>query len=58
MPMASYKIRIIARACITRYDAGEGTMQEIMDSYGLASKDRDPVLTQIAAWRPDIELTA
>jgi hypothetical protein len=56
--MASYKIRIIARACITRYDAGEGTMQEIMDSYGLASKDRDPVLTQIAAWRPDIELTA
>ena len=58
MPMAEYKIRIIARACITRYDAGEGNMLAIVDSYNLAPEDRDLVLAQIAAWRPDIDLTA
>ena len=58
MAMAAYKVRIIARACITRYDAGEGDMLAIVDSYNLAEEDRQLVLAQIAAWRPDIDLTA
>lgn len=56
MAMAAYKIRIIANACITRYDAGEGTIIAIVDSYNLASDDRDLVLAQIIAKRPDIEV--
>ena len=53
MAMAPYKIRIIARACITRYDAGEGAMLDIVDSYNLTEDDRQLVIAQIEEWRSD-----
>lgn len=56
MPMADYKVRIIANACITRYDNGESNiLTAVVDSYNLASDDRTLVLTCIYAKRPDVE---
>lgn len=52
--LAMYKIRIIARACITRYDTGEGSIAEIVASYKLAPEDTEAVLAYIYAERPDI----
>ncbi|WP_217597179.1 hypothetical protein [Cohnella sp. GbtcB17] len=52
MPM--YKIRIIANACITRYNGGEREITDVVDSYNLAADDRELVLAEIYAKRPDI----
>jgi hypothetical protein len=52
--MAAYKIRIIANACITRYDNGEGTIEEIVASYNLADEDKQRVTSYIALKRSDI----
>lgn len=54
MAMAAYKIRIIASACLTRYDAGEGDIETIVDSYNLSEEDRPLVLAQIYAKRPEL----
>lgn len=54
MPMAMYKIRIIARACITRYNNGEREITDIVDSYNLSADNRELVLAEIFAQRPDI----
>lgn len=57
MAMAMYKIRIIANACITRYDSGEGDILSIVGSYNLAQEDKDLVLAEIFTKRPDIAAT-
>lgn len=53
--LAAYKIRIFANACLTRFDAGEGAIDDIVDSYNLANDDRNLVLAQIYAKRPEID---
>jgi hypothetical protein len=53
--MAMYKIRIIANACITRYDTGEREITDIVASYNMASDDQNLVLAEIYAKRPNIE---
>jgi len=47
MAMPMYKIRIIANACITRYDNGEREITDIVDSYNMAADDRELVLAEI-----------
>lgn len=54
MAKPMYQIRIIASACITRYNGGERDVSNIVDSYGMAQEDRDLVLAEIYAKRPDI----
>lgn len=54
MAMPMYKIRIIANACLTRYDAGEGEIETIVDSYNMSTEDRTLVLAEIYAKRPDL----
>lgn len=58
MLMAMYKIRIIANACITRYNQGEREITDIVGSYNMASDDSDLVFAEIYAKRPDIMATA
>ena len=58
MAMPMYKIRIIANACITRYNRGERTMNDIVTSYNMTSDDRDLVVAEITAKRPDIDFDA
>lgn len=57
MAMAAYKIRIIANACLTRYDAGDGEIEGIVDSYNLSTEDRQLVLAQVYSKRPEIGST-
>lgn len=52
--MALYKIRILANASITRYDAGE-TIEDAVDSYNLPAEERNLVLAQVYVKRPDID---
>ncbi|WP_379319348.1 hypothetical protein [Paenibacillus puldeungensis] len=54
MAMAMYKIRIIANACITRYNGGEREIAHIVGSYNMVKEDSDLVLAEIYAKRPDI----
>lgn len=54
MPMPAYKIRIIANACITRYNDGDGDIVTIVDSYNMATDDRSLVLAEIYTKRPDL----
>lgn len=54
MAMPMYKIRIIANACVTRYDGGEREMIDIINSYNLMTDDSNLVKAEIAAKRPDI----
>jgi hypothetical protein len=51
-----YQIRIIANACLTRYDQGERSVEDIVDSYQLAEVDRTGVLAQVYAKRPELEV--
>lgn len=54
MAMAAYKVRIVANACITRYDGGEREITDIVASYRLSAEDSGLVLAEIAVKRPDI----
>jgi hypothetical protein len=58
MAMPMYKIRIIANACITRWERGERTMNDIITSYNLAEDDRTLVVAEITAKRPDMDFEA
>jgi hypothetical protein len=54
MTMVAYKVRIMANACITRYDGGEREMSDIVASYNLAEADANLVKAEIVAKRPEI----
>ncbi|MEI7027167.1 hypothetical protein [Paenibacillus sp. y28] len=54
MAMSMPKVRIIANACITRYDSGERSIEDIVGSYNMASVDQELVLAQIYAKRPEL----
>lgn len=55
MAKPMYQIRIIANACITRYNQGEREITDIVDSYNMAQEDVDLVLAEIYTKRPDID---
>jgi len=55
MAMAAYNVRIIARAVVIRYKAGETDVGAVLDSYNLSEEDRALVLAQIAATDPEIQ---
>lgn len=50
-----YKVRVIANACITRYDRGEPDIMAIVNSYTLTDENKTLVLAQIYAYRQDIQ---
>ncbi|MBB6689861.1 hypothetical protein H7B90_00455 [Cohnella xylanilytica] len=54
MSMATYKVRILARAAIIRYNGGERGINEILDSYNLNVENRALVEEQIKASNPEI----
>lgn len=56
MAMAAYNVRIIARAVVIRYNAGETDIDAVLDSYNLSDADRTLVLAQIAVTNSEIPL--
>lgn len=55
MALTPIQVRIVARACIARYDRGEGTIIEIVDSYNMQPDDREAVLEEVYRLRPDLK---
>lgn len=53
--LKDYQVRVIANACITRYDRGEKDINVVVGSYNLSEGNKNLVLAQIYAFRPDIE---
>ena len=53
--LKDYQIRVLANACITRYDRGEKDIIAIINSYNLTDDNKTLVLAQIYAYRPDIQ---
>lgn len=53
--MPAYKVRIYANGTITKHGYGEGTVVEIVESYGLKAEDSAQVLAEVYAKRPDLE---
>lgn len=49
----SYTIRVIARAIITKVDAGEGTAEELVLVYPADEQQR--ILGQVYIFRPDLK---
>lgn len=54
MALKPYQVRIMANACIGRYDGGERTMADIITSYNMEPADSTLVKAQIIAFRPEI----
>ncbi|WP_214626655.1 hypothetical protein [Paenibacillus agaridevorans] len=52
------KVKIVAQACIIRFDRGEGTIQEIVVSYGFTPDNNSLINAQMVALRPEIEIPA
>ncbi|MFB9330085.1 hypothetical protein ACFFSY_29430 [Paenibacillus aurantiacus] len=53
--MSMFIIRIIANACITRYNRGERQVEGIVNSYtALNEEDRELVYAEIYTKRPDL----
>ncbi|SFE11659.1 hypothetical protein SAMN04487969_101139 [Paenibacillus algorifonticola] len=55
MAMADYKVRVMANACISRYDKGERGIADIVASYGLPAADAELVMAEITAKRSDLQ---
>lgn len=56
--LKDYQVRVIANACITLYNRAEGEgkdMIKIVDGYNFTNENKNLVLAQIYAYRPDIE---
>ena len=56
MALAAYKVRIMANACITRYDGGEREMIDILMSYNMPAEDNTLIKAEIISKRPDISV--
>lgn len=51
--LKDFQIRVLARACVTRYNLGEGDMDTIISSYHLTAPDSERVIAYVSQ-RPDI----
>lgn len=52
--LKEFQIRVIARACVTRYDIGEGDIGIVVSSYHLTAPDSERVIAYVYSQRPDI----
>lgn len=53
MAYPAYTIRVIARAIITKVDAGEGTPEQLVLVYPVDEQQR--ILDQVYIFRPDLK---
>ncbi len=56
MLLKPFQVRVISRACITRYNMGEGHIVDIVEGYGHSKENNDLILAEIASMRPDIPM--
>lgn len=53
--LKDYQVRVVANACISRVNYGEGTIHEIVNSYKMTEEDKVRVLAYVYVLRPDLQ---
>ncbi|MBE9913365.1 hypothetical protein G8C92_04815 [Paenibacillus donghaensis] len=51
--LKDFQIRVVANACITRVNDGEGTIDQVLTTYPMQLVDREKVLKYAHVLRPD-----
>ncbi|MFU1797670.1 hypothetical protein ACM1RC_27650 [Paenibacillus azoreducens] len=52
--LKDFQVRVVANACITRVNDGEGTIDQVVSTYPMQTDDRDKVLAYAYVLRPDL----
>lgn len=52
--LKDFQVRVVANACITRVNDGEGTIDQVVSTYPMQSDDREKVLAYAYVIRPDL----
>lgn len=55
--LKDFQVRVVANACITRVNDGEGSIDQIISSYPMNAEDREKVLAYAFVLRPDLSPT-
>ncbi|CAH1057633.1 hypothetical protein [Paenibacillus pseudetheri] len=55
MALKDFQARVVANACITRVNNGEGTIEEVTATYKMTAEDRVKVLAHVYVLRPDLQ---
>lgn len=53
--LKDFQVRVVANACITRVNNGEGTIHEVISSYNMTEEDKVKVLAYAYVLRPDLQ---
>lgn len=54
MMLKDFQVRVVANACITRVNDGEGTIDQVVSTYPMQMDDREKVLAYAYVIRPDL----
>ncbi|MBX4145980.1 hypothetical protein [Paenibacillus lautus] len=52
--LKDFQVRVVANACITRVNDGEGTIDQVVSTYPMQADDREKVLAYAYVIRPDL----
>lgn len=52
--LKDFQVRVVANACITRVNDGEGTIDQVVSNYPMQPDDREKVLAHVYVIRPDL----
>lgn len=53
--LKDFQVRVVANACITRLNEGEGTIDQVVSSYPMDTSDKEKVLAHVYVLRPDLK---
>ncbi|OMF54670.1 hypothetical protein BK138_16050 [Paenibacillus rhizosphaerae] len=53
--LKDFQVRVVANACITRVNDGEGTIDQVVSSYPMQEDDKEKVLAYAYVLRPDLK---
>lgn len=52
--LKDFQVRVVANACITQVNEGEGTIDQVVSNYPMQVDDREEVLAHVYVIRPDL----
>lgn len=52
--LKDFQVRVVANACITQVNEGEGTIDQVVSNYPMQPHDREKVLAHVYVIRPDL----
>lgn len=58
MSVSMAKVRVVANACITRWERGERSMNDIINGYTMTEEDKVLITAEIISKRPNLDFDA